>query len=993
MPRTNAIGAVFVVLFAAAGGRTAQENTVQLPVKIPLCEKWLLKSSYQMKEKGAAISIVGFIPVDWHPTQVPSTVLNALVKNGVYPDPRIGMNCYRIPDASEEFNRDHDLAKFSYLPEQRNPWRDPYWYRTEFHLPSIPRHGRVWIELKGINYRADVWLNGRPLANREQLVGMYQRFRVDATAHAKQGDNCLAVLVYPVDDPGKPDTQWEVFGPERRFQEKGLLQSVTFTMGLGYDCMPTIPDRAMGLWQDVTVEVTGPVDVRDPFVATDLPLPKTDPASLTVSADLVNASQERQTGLLRGVVEGIGEVLAQKVELAPSETKHVVCRPDDFPKLLIANPRLWWPRQYGPQNLYRLKLSFETDAEVSDTENVTFGIRKVTSKLHNYKGTPGLQVHVNGQKVFAQGGWLQPDILFDMPRRRIEAEVRYLAEANLHTVTFEDLPAPGDAFLEACDRYGLMYWCCFYGSFWIGPGRNTPTDRDLLNRCGADVIRRYRNHPSLVLYSCCGEFVPAEDIYRQWRKDVRQLDGTRLFLPTIDVRQKFEWLKEDVPTGVYDAIAFDWREPATYYRNVREGGKWMFNTEVSIGSVPPVDSLRRFLPDLFAANPRSKSFPLDRAWAHHGANHWYKDYDQAIRRVYGEPKNVVDYCMKAALISADQHRAWSEAVNHRLWEVTSGVWQWKLNSCWPDVNWQIYDWYLRPMPNAYYYRLAFEPIHVQLSPLDGMVTVINRRTRAEKGLSVEVAVYDSESKLRWQKTAPADAPAETYHDVFTVPKLDGLTPVYFAALKLRDAAGQIISRNFYWLSSKEPADFRPLTDLPSVNLKTSYEIERSGEESIVRVRVENPSDRVVFFVHLALSRPQDGEEFLPVFWEDNYFSLAPRETRVVAARLATEALGQQRPTLEAGGYNVQTDYRCAGLKSPKTEWKVQEPVIVTAQIAHTFLDGSRVALLLDGKPVARQWAWARNGRIDELRFEAVVPEPGEHLLAVGDQCIRIKVKP
>ena len=157
-----------------------------------------------MPEDGQRVSTVDYQPQQWHKTSVPSTVLSALVKNGVYPDPRIGMNCYQIPDSSDEFNAKHDLAKFSYLPDKRNPWRDPYWYRTEFNLPQVPTGGRVWLELKGINYRADVWLNGQKVADREQMVGMYLRFRLDATPQAKAGKNCLAVLVYPVDHPGEP---------------------------------------------------------------------------------------------------------------------------------------------------------------------------------------------------------------------------------------------------------------------------------------------------------------------------------------------------------------------------------------------------------------------------------------------------------------------------------------------------------------------------------------------------------------------------------------------------------------------------------------------------------------------------------------------------------------------------------------------------------------------------------------------------------------------
>ena len=982
-----------MVLLAAAGVLFGQDGG-KPPARLWLKAGWLLKSSAQVKEGGEVISTTKFIPEHWYPAKVPCTVLGALVHNGVYPDPRVGLNCYQIPDSSDEFNRQHKLEKFSYLPDKRNPWRHPYWYRTEFDLAAVPPDGRVWLEFKGVNYRADVWLNGRKVSDRRQMVGMFLRFRMDVTSPARVGRNCVAVLVSPVDHPGEPDVQWEVFGRPRNYTGKDLMKDVTFTMGIGYDCMPTIPDRAMGLWQEVSVEITGPVDVRDPFVVTDLPLPKTDPAFLTVSADLVNTSRRVQSGVLRGVIAENGVAFGKKVELAPGEIRRVACGPKEFRELVIAKPRLWWPRQYGRQDLYHLSLTFESGGAASDTETVTFGIRKVTSELHWFKGTPGLRLRINGQKVFAQGGWLQPDMLFDMPAARTEAEVRYLAEANLHTVTFEDVPLPNDAFLEACDRYGLMYWCSFYGSYWVGPLGNRPLDRGLLAQCGEDVIKRCCNHPSVILYSCVGEGSPDKDVYLRWRKAVREMDGTRLFVPTIDVRkgQAQEWFKEELPTGLHDDTAFGWRDPATYYRNVRDGGTWTFNTEVGFGSLPPVDSLRRFLPDLFASKPGSGAFPLDKTWAHHGANSYYKAYDDAIRRLYGEPEGVVDYCMKAHLVTATQHRAWSEAVNHRLWEITSGLWEWKVNSCWPDVNWQIYDWYLRPMVSAYYYRLAFEPLHVQLSPLDGMVTVINRRVSPEKGLTVDVSVLDGDSKLLWRRSAAADVAGETYRDVFAVPRLELPTPVYFAALKLRGAQGKIVSRNFYWLSAKEPADYRGLSKLPMVKLRASHEIERVGEESVVRARVANPTDRVALFVQLALTRTADGAEILPVFWDDNYFSLAPGEEREVTARVAARDLDDVSPQLEIGGWNVESDCRCTALVASKSAAKAGETISVTATVAATFLNGSRLTLLVDDHAADGKWVWARGGRSEEVSFQVRIFQTGEHRLTVRDRAINVRIE-
>lgn len=904
--KITTVGVLSCLLMCAGTMAASSMEQAHSERRQTLTDDWLLQSSVLVKEDGRQVSSVAYRPQQWHKTVVPATVLSTLVKNGVYPDPRIGLNSFQIPDSSDEFNAEHDLAKFSHLPDQRNPWRDPYWYRTEFEIPESLEGKYLWLNFDGINYRADVWVNGSKVADGKQMVGIYRSFRFNVTQFITSGKNCLAVLVHPVDHPGKPDLQLTPFGSYRQHSGKEIQKDVTYVMSVGYDCMPPIPDRNMGIWQDVYLETTGPVDIRDPFVATDLPLPKTSPASLTVSVDLVNISNAPQKGILRGVLVEAGVEIAKNIELAPGETRQVVLSPDEFTGLNLANPRLWWPQHYGEQHLYNLRLSFESAQQVSDAQTVTFGIREITRELHKVGDHHGLRVLINGQKIFSQGGWLQPELLFDMPDDRMEAEVRYLTHANLNTVTFEDVPAPNDAFLEACDRHGLMYWMSFFSSYWIQPETNYPLDHALLNQCTVDLIKRYRNHPSLVLYSCVGEGVPSEDIYRTWRKTVLSLDRTRLFVPTEDVRFMVDWLKEDVPTGLHDAVSFEWISPADYYRKVRAGGKWMFNTEVSIATYPPVSSLKKFIPKLVTdCKEKPAPLPVDETWAHHDASEWMQDYDPAIRRLYGEPKDLEDYCMKAALVSAAQHRAWSEAANHRMWTITSGLWQWKLNSCWPSVGWQIYDWYLRPLASAYYYRTAYEPLHVQLSPLDSMVTVINRRPNAERGMTVHVAVYDSYSKRCWEKDATVDAAADNYTDVFTVPLIDGLTPVYFVDLKLRNAAGDIVSRNFYWLSSKEPADFRSLADLPPVKVTTSHEIESSGDESVVRVRIANPTDRIAFFIHLALVRSVDGEEILPVFWDDNYFSLTPYETRVISARVATKNLDGQPIHLQAEGWNIK----------------------------------------------------------------------------------------
>ncbi|MCX6910064.1 MAG: hypothetical protein NTY01_18755 [Verrucomicrobia bacterium] len=597
----------------------------------------------------------------------------------------------------------------------------------------------------------------------------------------------------------------------------------------------------------------------------------------------------------------------------------------------------------------------------------------------------------------------------------METEVRYLTEANLNTVTVEDVPVLTDEFLDACDRHGLMYWMSFYGTYWVAPETNWPLDHDLLARCGVDVIKRHRNHPSVVLHSCVGEGMPSKDIYQTWRKDVLAQDTTRLFIPTIDVRVKAPWIEQDLPTGLHDAGTFWEISPPGYYQRVRDGKKWMFNTEVSIASLPPVNNLNKFIPDLLKQRgPGTETNLLDAAWAHHDASHYIKDFDPAIRLLYGPPHNVVDYCWKAQLLSAERHRAWSEAVNHRMWDITSGVWQWKLNSCWPSVGWQIYDWHLKPMVSSYYYKSAFEPLHIQLGPLDGTVTVVNRRLQPAPNLDVQAKVFDSRMKLRWEKRTTSSVGANTYRDVFAIPPLADPTPVYFAKLRLSQD-GKPVSENFYWLSSKpyadihadtnalprggftlhsatNTADFSVLAQLPPVRLDVSRQIERRGHQRVAHVRLRNPTDQLAFFIQLVVTRGRQGDEVLPVFWDDNYFSLLPGESKEVDAVFAAEDIHGVTPVVEVGGWNIETGYRCVALKPSKPTVKAGESFTVTARVTDTFLDGSRVTLLADGQPTDSKWSWARGGRMAEVSFTLTLPNAGEHRLDVANRRITVKAE-
>lgn len=909
----------------------------------PLRSGWHLQSSVLVPEGGETVSTVPFVVTGWHPVEVPVTVLSALVRHGVYPDPRFGLNALRIPDSCDAFNEQHDLARFSHLPDGRNPWHDPWWYRTEFELEPLASGQRVWLILHGVNYRAEVWVNGRFIAGKGALVGMFQRFRLDVTEQVIAGRNGLAVLVFPVDHPGRPDTQLEVFGPVRNFHQE-ICHDVTEVMTIGYDCFPTVPDRNLGLFQEVALQVTGPVDLRHPFVRADLPLPELNPARLTISAELVNAIAVPVRAVLEGVVTApdTGTPVAcfrHPFTLSSNETRTVTLAAIDAPELALTEPRLWWPNTYGEQPLYGLTLRVLVDGVVTAESRTPFGIRRLDRQLHRLDKAHGFRLLVNGRPVFQRGGYVQPEMLFDWDPVRVEAELRYLAEANLNFLVFEDIPNPPDWYLDLCDRYGLLFWNCFYGCYWLQPDQRWQVDLQVLEDCTVDLVKRYRNHPSLVLYMAQNEGETRQDVYEMWRRTVLGLDPTRFLVPSgsfPDYRTEVaEWFAPDLPVGMndYPPKTYSWQLPAVYYRLVRDERNWMFMIESCSASVPPLESLIRFIPGLRDLPPNpgiDPRYPLDSTWAHFGANSYYEGFDQGLRLLYGEPKDVRDYVWKAHLVAYDQHRAFFEAVHHRIWEITSGFGEWKLNSAWPDVQWQLYDWFLRPMVSLYAVRRACARLVVQRCPLDGMVSVVSNLDEPAPRVRVEAAVYDLDLRVLHRASAEAEALPNRCTEALHLPSPGPETPVYFVRLELRDPAGSLLADNFYWLSPRLddcvtafegdlrrlPANrplllprqtpcFPELAGLPeqAVELQATR-LADTGSHTDARftVRIANPGPGLAFFARLRLLDADNGEEVLPVYWSDNYLSLLPGEHRTLIAGLPRT--GPRPIRLAVDGWNL-----------------------------------------------------------------------------------------
>ena len=888
----------------------------------PLNGDWYLQSSFLVKEDASTLSSDSFTPHHWYSAQVPTTVLTALVRANVYPDPYVGMNNMMIPDAWEPFNETHKLSRYSHLPDQRNPWQDPYWFWTRFDAPQgITPDQIMWLHLGAINYRADVWLNGHRVAKAENLVGMFADWRLPITPYLHLDQpNTLAIKIHPPDDPADPGPpQMEAFGT---FGVNGgptgdIGKNVTMQCAVGWDWLPAIRDRNMGLWQAVSLTTTGPVDIRPPHVITTLSEDNTN-ASLTVKVDLRNLTPSVQRGVCRLQItppdaEGAPLHLERAIILNPYRSVTVQFDEHTHPSLLLKDAQLWWPNGYGAQPLYQCDITLDIENATADREHCRFGVRTVDSRVTMVDGWARRDFFVNGQKILLQGGAWVPDMMLNRTSEKCRNELRLFKEANLNIVRiWGGGVTPRDIFFKTCDELGLLVWHDFWitgdcQGTWGKGSKDYPYDAEVFLRHARRVVEKYRHHPSVLIWTAGNEGYPRAEIYRPLRNQlVAELDGSRPFIPSSGFKEPpgqwgLSW-PDNKPAGTYSGGPYCWVDPCEYYRKVDAGQDWLFKNEVGIPSVPTLESLKKFIPDLTPQD--GVPFPLNHTWGYHDAcegNGKYSLYDQALRQRYGEPEDVADYVNKAQLINAESYRAMFEAVNHAM-DRTAGVILWKANPAWPSVIWQLYDWYLSPNAGYYYTKKACEPIHVQLNIDDLSISAVNQ-TRETQQVVLEAEAFSSGMRSLWttRKRLSLKPTSAVETGRVRLPARYG-NELCFVTLKLLDRDKQTVSENFYWIAGDN--DFTALADLDQVTLKA--EVQRATSETgeqTVEVTLRNPSKSLAFFVRLSLCSQSQGPEILPSFWTDNYISVLPGKARTLSVTIPRTP-GNTPLYLKVEGQNV-----------------------------------------------------------------------------------------
>jgi exo-1,4-beta-D-glucosaminidase len=869
------ISAVLALLVWTAGGARAQEQLM-------LHDGWMIQSSAKVGVDGATISSATYRPTDWYHATVPSTVVGTLVEDSLYHEPFFGMNLRGLPGTTFAIG-----ANFVHTAmDPQSPYSVPWWYRTTFRVPAAMRGKRVTLHFDGINYRANIWLNGRRLADSTAVVGTYRRYELDITDAIKGGaENALAVEIFA---PTPPDLQ------------------TTWV-----DWNPSPPDKNMGLWQPVFVSASGDVTVRYPEVMSHVDTATLRSADLTVVTELRNLTAQSVSGTLRG---RIGTVAFSKpVTLASHDSALARFSPDSFPQLRFANPRLWWPTELGKPELYDLSLEFVSGGRVSDRQNLRFGIREITSE-----STPkgGRLFRVNGRRILIRGGGWAPDMFFRPQPERQDAQLRYALDIHLNTMRLEG-NYENDRFFQRTDSLGLLVmtgWvCCDAWEEWKKWG---PEQYSVAAASLRDQIRRVRGHPSVFVWLNGSDNPPPADVEKIY----------------LNVEQREAWPNPTVSSasakpaefsgasGVKMTGPYAWVPPSYWLQDSTNGGAWAYNTETSPGAaVPPIESIRRMIP------AQDLKLPLDSVWVYHAASgvfaHVLDLYNIALSTRYGAPATVEDYTITSQLMAYEGERAMFEAYRRNEY-VSTGVIQWMFNNAWPSIYWHLFDWYLRPAGGYFGSKKANEPVHVLYSYDDRSVAVVNsEKSRAPlHGVRLRARILGIDGSEKFARDTVIDVPGDSSMRVFALPEPTGVTGAYFADLRLMDSGGHPLSTNLYWLSSqpdvladtstwymtpvKKYADYTALRSMPNAAVDANAHFSSSNGTGQARVTLKNPGQSIAFFMRMQITGRGD-DEALPVLWEDNYVTLLPGETRTITATYRVRDLGGSPPRLVLTGWNVR----------------------------------------------------------------------------------------
>ena len=809
---------------------------------------WKIQRASEVTGTGENISKPGFENNDWVVATVPGTALVSYWNAGALPDPNYADNQLMISESF--FNSD-------------------FWYRNEFEVPSTFKGERMFLNFDGINWKAEIFVNGKQTG---RIDGAFIRGKFDVTDLIKPGKtNSIAVLIKKNDNIGVIKEATQLYHDKNG----GILgaDNPTYHASIGWDWIPTIRGRNIGIWNDVFLNVTGAVTIEDPFVTTDLSLPDTTASDISIAVTLRNHKSEKISGTLTGK---FGETsFEQEVSLEPSSSKVLKLNPSNIPALHLTNPKLWWPKGYGNPYLYNVELVFKTNSGISDKKEFKSGIRKMAFDETNQI----LNIYINGRRFIGRGGnWGFPESNLEYREREYDIAVAYHADMNFTMIRNWVGQTGDDEFFEACDRYGVMIW----QDFWLanpadGPDPDNP---QMFIDNARDVIKRIRNHPSMAIYVGRNEGNPPAVLDTALRAMIHELHPDLHYISNSAF---------GVVSGGGPYRALPVRDYFLLY------GYNKLHSERGMPNVMTYESLKQTLPE-------SALWPQNSLWGIHDycleSAQAAASFNQMIETGFGKSDNAKKFTELAQWVNYNGYRGMFEG--RSLYR--QGLLLWMSHPAWPSMVWQTYDYYLEPAAAYFACKKASEPIHIQWNPVFDNIEVVNYNARNRVGLTAKAQIINMDGSVQWEKERALDCKEDSTAICFKLEFPKSLSSVHFVKLSLKQG-DKTISENFYWRGLID-GNYQALSDLPVVKLQNNTKTEKSGNNWILTTTLNNTTKTPALMIRLKVVGKNKGERMLPVFYSDNYISLMPGDIKVITIKLKDEDTGGEEPSVDISGFNL-----------------------------------------------------------------------------------------
>jgi exo-1,4-beta-D-glucosaminidase len=842
---------------------------------ILLSGDWKIQQSTKINSGGEEISSARFSTTDWYPAAVPTTVMGALCEAGMYPDIMKGINMKNV-----------DTTLFD----------SSWWFRNEFQLPPLKSGQQVHIHFDGISYRANIWLNGIKIAGTDVIEGAFRQFTIDISSYLRKNiqngeKNVLAVEVFKAQD-GDPN--------------------------IGFvDWNPRPADENMGIFREVSLQITEEVLLKNSAVKSKVNTKTLNEAWLTVETELINSSDKTIKGILTGKMENM-EYFSHPVVLKPKEKKIIRLSSDDYHSLHIYHPRIWWCNNLGKPEMYEMQLSFQIKQKISDEQKIKFGVREIKDYFteDNQRG-----FILNGKKILIKsGGWTDDIFLRDTDERN-EIQIRYVKDMNLNSIRLENIWGKNQKLYDLCDENGIMVltgWSCHWEweDYLKGPvdefgGIITEKQMDLIAQSFEDQILWLRNHPSIIAWFVGSDKMPRPGLEEKYQEILGRIDDRPYIAAAANSKSEVTG-----PTGMKMNGPYEYVGPNYWYEDRHFGGAYGFNTETGIGAqLPLLESIKKFIPE-------------DKLWP---VNNEYWDYyctasssamnnlsvlTNVINNKYGQANSIEEYVRKAHVIDYEGTKAMFESFRTDI-PCTTGIVQWMLNSAWPSLYWQLYDYYLVPTAGYYAVKKANQPQQLIYNYKENAIYGVNELINKKLAATMICRVFSFDSQLLYSSESAVEIEPNSSKPVMLCKPL---TQNVFISLQLKGKGGEIISENFYWAPVENDlfdwksttwvhtptlkySNLKALNNIPSAKLSfvsINYILERGKKQT--KIVIKNESDKIAFFNQF-LVKDESGEIVAPIEWSDNYISFLPGEEKVLKCHFDKEK--NVNYSLEMSGWNVE----------------------------------------------------------------------------------------